>query len=234
MERIKLSPRLQAIAELVPKGSSVVDVGTDHGYIPVWLAQTGEYGPITAGDINEGPLRNARLSAEEYDVSHQIRFELCSGLSFPSSEAHRTVIIAGMGGELIVSILSAAEWTKSDTTLILQPNSKIDILSKWLNENGYHVQYVRLVRDSGKIYQILVVNGDNPRKKLQGIEFLVNPLYLELRDPLLPDYLDVLIGKYSHAVDGMRHGHDRGHLEETEKILAELNELRKETVSWSL
>lgn len=234
MEHIKLSPRLHAIAGLVPNGSSVVDVGTDHGYIPVWLAQTGRYGALAASDVNEGPLQNARTSAAEHDVSDSIRFELCSGLGFPGSAEYRSVIIAGMGGELIASILSQAPWTKSDTTLILQPNSKIDVLNRWLDENGYRSNHVQLVRDSGKIYQILVVSGGSSRGPFTGIDLLVDPMYRELRDPLLPEYLDGLIKKYSLAAAGMKHGQNQKLLEETEQMLARLTDMRKETDSWSL
>lgn len=233
MKQIKLSPRLAEIASLIPPGSSVVDVGTDHGYIPVFLAQTGTYGALAASDINPGPLKNARQSASTYGVSGNIRFELCSGLAFQGSEQYRTVIISGMGGELIASILESAPWTKLGRTLILQPNSKIDDLNRWLHENGYHVTDARLIMEHRKFYQILSVSGGRTEAILTHAEFLVHPVYVQRKDPLLPEYLDRLIQKYEHALAGMSSGNiSAAETEEIQHLLNDLKNMRKETEAW--
>lgn len=232
MEQIKLSPRLKAIAEQIPMGSSVADIGTDHGYIPVWLAQSGGYGAIAATDIRSGPLENAKKAAAAYDVGNKISFSLCCGLNFPKSDRYQTVVIAGMGGEQITSILQDAAWTKNGTLLILQPNSKIDSLNEWLTCNGYRIRKVKLVKDSGRIYQILVVSGGSEPSYTHAQQ-LIHPLYLEQRDPLLPEYLDGLIKKYTAAVNGMRQSrHDTFSLMETEDILTSLINMREEADRW--
>lgn len=235
MEIIKLSSRLQAIANLVPLGAKVADIGTDHGYIPVWLAQTGVAEKLAAADINKGPLEHAKQTATEYGVFDMIHFELCCGLSFCSSSEYDTVIIAGMGGELIASILEAAPWTKQGTRLILQPNSRIHILTAWLIENGYMFEHTQLVKDTGKIYQILVVRGGESTPITKESERLVHDLYFINRDPLLKEYLDHLLSRYKAAERGMLLGKkDSPDLERTQTLIRDLEHMRKEVATWQL
>ena len=108
---MELSPRLQAIAEQVPQGAHLADVGTDHGYLPVWLLRDGRINSAIAADLREGPLNRARETARRFNVEEQISFRLCDGLSAIRPEETDTVTIAGMGGETIISILEAAPWT---------------------------------------------------------------------------------------------------------------------------
>lgn len=233
MEQIKLSPRLQAIANRVPLQSSVVDVGTDHGYIPIWLAQKGTYGALAASDIHEGPLATAQKDAEHYGVADEIRFFRCDGLTFPGSDEFQTVLIAGMGGETIRGILESAPWTKDNRTLILQPNSKIEFLHEWLEHSGYTIQDVQLVRDSGRIYQILQVGAGNGQRNLTLSQRMVDPMYLEKKDPLLNEYLQILIGKYQKSYSGMQKGTgNAAELQQTEQILQDLDTMRKECAQW--
>lgn len=232
MEQIRLSPRLRTILSMIPPGSSVADVGTDHGYLPVFLAQVGTYGPLAACDINPGPLDRARRTAAAFGVSERIRFVLCPGLDFPGSPEYETIVIAGMGGELIASILEAAPWTRPGHRLILQPNSKIDVLNAWLTDHGYRVTDAKLVKDAGKLYQVLSAAG-GISESLSPAQRWVHPLYLTQRDPLLPEYLDGLIGKYRAALKGMCRGRsERPKAEALDTLLRELNAMRKETEAW--
>ena len=234
MEQIKLSKRLRAIAKYVPKGANVADIGTDHGYIPVWLAQNEIAKSLAAADINIGPLEHAKETALKYGVSERIRFALCSGLEFEGSSAYDTIIIAGMGGELIAYILEAAPWTsQKDTTLILQPNSFIPYLARWLAEHGFRIADVSLVKDAGKLYQILVVKPGQSTPVLAEAQGLVNRLYFEKKDPLLGEYLDTLLKRYAAAEKGMLSGkRDDPALSETQNMIAALTEMKKEVESW--
>ena len=112
METIRLSNRLQAVASWIAPCGTVADVGTDHGYLPVWLLQTHTAQRVIASDIHAGPLDRARRSAAEYSLENAIRFELCDGLQFAGADAADTVVIAGMGGETIITVLDAAPWTR--------------------------------------------------------------------------------------------------------------------------
>ena len=158
---MKLSPRLQAIADWIGQGARLADIGTDHGLLPVWCVLRGVTSYAAACDIRELPLRSARRNAKEYDVEDRIEFILSDGLDHVKEGSVDTVTAAGMGGETIISILSRAGWIRrKGMCLILQPQSKIPELQEWLARNGFFTEKARLVRDSGRIYLVLRVLWD--------------------------------------------------------------------------
>lgn len=159
MEKLTLSPRLGLIAGLVEQGSVVADVGTDHGYVPVWLLQNGIVTHAVATDIHAGPLARAKQIAANYGLLQSIRLVLCDGLQGVSPHEVDTVVIAGMGGETMISILEAAPWTRTDTRLILQPQSKQPELRAWLYDHGYRITGEHLVWDAGKLYAVLTAQS---------------------------------------------------------------------------
>ena len=149
---MKLSPRLQALADWIEPGSRLADIGTDHGLLPVYCVLSGLTVYTAACDIREQPLMSARRNASENGVGDRIEFILCSGLDRVKEGSVDTVIAAGMGGETIVSILDAAKWLRNEgITLLLQPQSKTLELQQWLAGNGFYTEKARLVRDSGRI-----------------------------------------------------------------------------------
>ena len=105
-KELQLQPRLQCIASLVPQGARLADVGTDHGYLPVWLLQHGRIESAIASDINALPLDHARATAREYGVTERMDFRLCPGLAKIKAEECDAIAIAGMGGETIAQILA--------------------------------------------------------------------------------------------------------------------------------
>jgi tRNA (adenine22-N1)-methyltransferase len=137
----------------------VADVGTDHGYVPVWLLQNGIISRAVGTDINHGPLSRAAQVSADYGVSDRLELRLCDGLTGLLPHCADTVIIAGMGGETIAHILAAADWTRTDTALILQPQSKQAYLRRWLYANGYHITGEHLAREGDKLYTILTAAG---------------------------------------------------------------------------
>lgn len=150
------SERLSLIASLIPEGDSVCDVGTDHGYLSAFLALSGKYGKITATDIGEKPLLNARSNFERLGVSG-VDLVLCDGLSGVTRDKADTVIIAGMGGEVISGILSRTEFIKdSSITLILQPMTAADSLRLYLADNGFIVEKEIALEENKKLYSIMV------------------------------------------------------------------------------
>ena len=126
MDHIRLSPRLQMVADFVPPCACAADIGTDHGYLPVWLLQNGVIQSAIAADIHAGPLANARQSAAAYDLEEHFRFVQADGLQFSGAQAADVITIAGMGGETICAILAAAPWLQQQgKQLVLQPQSKV-------------------------------------------------------------------------------------------------------------
>lgn len=227
MSGLKLSLRLNAIAKLVPLFGGVADVGTDHGYIPVWLAQNGHQGKLFATDISKAPLEHAKRTAAEYGLEGQIGFFLCNGLEALSGSDVDTVIICGMGGETIAEILSAALWTRENGhLLILQPMSKSSFLRSWLFENSYKVLSEKLVED-GMVYEILTATAgkDVP---YSPAELLIGHRQLISSDPLYSDRLYFLTEKADRAKTGLAASSravDTERLKEINELIASLSEL---------
>ena len=149
---MELSPRLRAVADWVPVGARLADVGTDHGLLPVWLLKQGRISAAVAADLRAGPLAAARRTARRFGVSDRVSFRLCDGLRGIAPEEADTVTIAGMGGETIVKILAAAPWTRAgDTLLLLQPQSAFPELRGWLAGHGYRISREKIVREGFRL-----------------------------------------------------------------------------------
>lgn len=223
---LQLQPRLQCIASLVPQHARLADVGTDHGYLPVYLLQQGIIAHAIASDINKAPLEHARTTAREYGVEEKMDFRLCPGLARISAEETDTIAIAGMGGETIVSILEAAPWTRDGAhTLILQPQTKIALLRRWLAEHGFAFRQEKLVRDKGQLYAVLVVSGGEGRT-LSEAEALCGVLLGE--DLLYGDFLDEQLKKLRRAAEGLA----VSSLADRQERIAALTELIHELTDW--
>ena len=128
-----MNNRLKLIASHIDDGIGFVDVGTDHGYLPIEMCLNGYCGNIFASDINEDPLDKARVNAREACVYDKMEFLLCDGLDPSLQNKVDTIVIAGMGGDTICSILDKAEWCMDRRyKLILQPMTKAEVLRYWL------------------------------------------------------------------------------------------------------
>ncbi|MCC5910471.1 MAG: SAM-dependent methyltransferase [Clostridiaceae bacterium] len=156
--KVKLTPRLQKIADLITTGSRVADIGTDHGYIPIYLLQNNIANELIASDVNEGPLETAKKNIKEHGYEDKIKTRLGSGLEVLEPKEVDTVIIAGMGGILIAELLERVpEVTKATDTFILQPMQAQEELRRHLANNGFQIKKDLLVKEDRRIYEILVV-----------------------------------------------------------------------------
>lgn len=225
-KQLQLQPRLALLAALVPPGSRLADVGTDHGYLPVYLLQQGRIPSAIAADIGAEPLEHARRTAGEYNVTG-LELRLCDGLAAIHPDEVDTVAIAGMGGETIIHILENAPWTKDGShELLLQPMTKAAALRHWLADNGYTFTDEHLVEDKGRIYPILCVKGGVFRP-LTEAEALCGVLLAD--DPLYAAYLTEHITKLHRSAEGLRRSSDPdgGRLAaQAESLAAELEERR--------
>ncbi len=155
---IQLDPRLAKCAEFVRRDVRVADVGTDHGYLPIALLQSGKAVLAYACDINKDPLDSAVRNAEKYGESDRMRFVLSDGLHGIEAEHIDDIVIAGMGGELILRIISEAEWLQNKTMhLVLQPMTTAAQLRAGLSALGFEIDKEETVFDGKKIYSVLSV-----------------------------------------------------------------------------
>ncbi|MGF0018251.1 tRNA (adenine(22)-N(1))-methyltransferase [Sporofaciens sp. SGI.106] len=186
---MELSKRLHAVAGLVTEGASVADIGTDHGYIPIYLIENGVAGKVIAMDINEGPLERAREHIEEHGLAQQIETRLSDGLEALKTGEADTVITAGMGGGLVIHILEARpEITKDVKYFILQPQSEIAKVRRFLNENGFISIAEDMVEEDGKYYPMMKM-AHGTEERYSEIELLYGRRLLRERHSVLHRYL---------------------------------------------
>jgi tRNA (adenine22-N1)-methyltransferase len=230
---INLTKRLKALAELASEGKNIADIGTDHGYIPVYFAQMGTAQRIVASDVAVGPINSAKNSAENYGVKDKIEFVVADGLA-GIDDSFDTVIIAGMGGDTIVSILEASTWAMKKANLILQPQSKITKLVRFLNDNGCRIEKAKLVEDSGKTYVVFSARYTGEKATLTEAQCLaVKPLF-DSRDVLLHKYLLDLEKKLTASIKGMMESNSNidDKLKSSENTLNEIKNMINEVEKW--
>ena len=223
---MELTPRLQAIAEQIPQGARLADVGPDHGSLPAWLLCNGCIDSAIAADLREGPLNRAKKTAGRFGVAERISFRLCDGLSAIRPEEADTVVIAGMGGETIISILKAAPWTKEGTLLLLQPMTGTAELRLWLQEHGYQITGERIACEGEKLYNILTVRGgDMP--PLSPAEIWAGR---QNGGPQRLEYLDLVRNKVEKALRGQQAAQapDHSKVAGLIRVLSGLTKMEKE------
>jgi Predicted SAM-dependent methyltransferase len=153
-----LSKRLQAIADLVPPGARVADIGSDHALLPAYLVSSGKSPFAIAGEVRDGPLKASAARVEADGLADRVAVRKGDGLAVVAPGEVDSVVIAGMGGALIASILEAgreAGKLAGVTTLVLQPNVGEDIVRRWLLERGWHLASERIIEEDGRWYEIL-------------------------------------------------------------------------------
>lgn len=230
----ELSPRLRMVGELVPAGARLADVGTDHAYLPAALILEGKIPWAIAADLRRGPLDRARATVREYGLTGKVAFRLCDGLSGIRPGEVDAVAAAGMGGETIAAILSAAPWTRErDVPLILQPMSSFPDLRKWLGENGYAIEKERLAREGDTLYTALLVRTGE-MAPLSPAELWAGR---NTADPLRGDWLDRWLARVRRALEGMsraRREEAPARRRELEEVAAGLIDMKKEWEQWQM
>jgi tRNA (adenine22-N1)-methyltransferase len=172
---LKLSKRLETIAQQVPAGSRLADIGSDHAQLPVYLVQQGIVHYAVAGEINPGPFEAASKQVREAALEEQIKVRQGDGLQAVEIGEVDTITIAGMGGALIVHILEQGKAKLAGVyTLVLQPNVGEDQVRHWLVENGWRLITEQILQEDGKIYEVLTANKPTSDQMQVNTEKLYN------------------------------------------------------------
>lgn len=176
-------------ASFVTPGNRLCDVGTDHGYIPIALVQEGTVPSALAMDVNEGPLERAKEHIREFRLESCIHTRLSDGVQALHPGEADSVLIAGMGGALTIKILSEGRQVlESVKELILQPQSELDKVRRYLAESGYTIEREEMVQEDGKYYTVMkAVVGEMLYDR--EIFYHYGKLLLEQRHPVLREYL---------------------------------------------
>lgn len=189
---MKLSCRLQRIADFVTNGNTLADIGTDHGYIPIYLVENNIIPYAYACDVKSGPLERAGENIKEHKLQDRITLRLSNGLEKLKKNEADTILIAGMGGELIIDILnSGKEVLETSKELIVSPHSEINLVRKYLNSQKYTILDEDMIKDAGKYYIIMKwVKSSGFVDTYSECELLYGKILLRERNSVLYEYLN--------------------------------------------
>ena len=168
-----ISKRLELVASFVPQGAILLDVGSDHAYLPIELVERGQIKNAIAGEVVEGPYQSAVKNVEAHGLKEKIQVRLANGLAaFEEADQVSIITIAGMGGRLIARILEEGlEKLGNVQCLILQPNNREDDLRIWLQDHGFEIVAESILEESGKFYEILVVEAGQMKLSASDVRF---------------------------------------------------------------
>ncbi|MCX0378634.1 class I SAM-dependent methyltransferase [Clostridium perfringens] len=196
---MELSKRLKRIAEHVDKCESVADIGTDHGYIPIYLVKERICKKAIASDINKGPIEKAKVNVAFEGVSDKVKCLLGPGLNPLKVGEVNGVILAGMGGNLTRDILLAdMDKVKKYDFIILQPAQNPEVLREFLYKNDYEIIDEDLIKDEGRFYELFKVKYNENSEKLvfeDELEYEVSPLLREKGHPLFKEFIEEKINR---------------------------------------
>jgi len=200
---MELSPRLEKITTLIPKGSTLADIGADHAYIPVYCSKNKITKSALAMDLNEGPLSRADINIKKYGFEGQIKTRLSDGLSNLLPGEADVIVIAGMGGLLIRDIIEKGKTVIDDNTiLILQPMIAPVELREFLYSFGFNIEDEYIVREEDKFYNIFKVKKGDFSPSDSDLYIGKN---LSKNSPdEIEAYLDYKIRVCKKIVDGMK------------------------------
>jgi len=207
-----LSQRLAAVAEMVREGSVVADIGTDHAYLPVYLVRSGRCPHALACDLRPGPLDHARKTVDSFDVGDMVELRQTDGLD--GVNYADDVVIAGMGGELIVRILGRSAFIRdSRVALVLQPMTALPELRAFLCLSGFEIKKETVVREGDKLYLVI-------RAGYTGVVFTPDDFFCQTgRLPgaggTSAEYLMCVAARFQKKAEGLRKSRD--HADEAAK-----------------
>ena len=222
MSDFKISKRLSTAASFVRDGAVVADIGTDHAYLPIYLALNNKIKSAYASDINEGPIQRANENIKKYGLENVIKTRVIGGLDEIEKVAPTDIVICGMGGELIVKILENSPYIRQKgIRLILQPMTHVKELREYL-QNGFSTIAESVVFEDGKLYQILCLQYVSDFCPLFEIEKELGKINIKNRTDEYMLLLNSTIAKKQKIREGLVLG---GY--NTDKIDEEIKELTK-------
>jgi tRNA (adenine22-N1)-methyltransferase len=192
-----ISIRLRNIAALIDKCNCAADIGSDHGYLPVFLIKNDVCQKAIASDINKGPVERTRINVRLNDCEDRIDCRQGAGLRTIKPYEAECAVIAGMGGNLIRDIIEESpEVFRSLQYAVLQPVQNSEVLRKHIYEKGYRILEEELCIDENKFYEIIKVKYDNIEIKVDEIYYEVSSMLVEKKHPFMKDFINLKINKY--------------------------------------
>ena len=217
------SARLCSALPYLTKGGAVIDVGTDHAYLPIYLVAEGISSRALACDINQGPIESARKNIATAKFQNQIDTLCTDGLHGAEHFHPDDVLIFGMGGELIMRILSEAPWVKDERIgLVLQPMTRAHTLRRWLLENGFAIVGETITHEDKRYYQTIAARYCGKVEEYTEEELLLGRLNIQNNTPNLGGFVEHEIGVW----EAIRRGKSQsvtGNTSDEDRVLQFLN-----------
>ncbi|MBB6454300.1 tRNA (adenine22-N1)-methyltransferase [Salirhabdus euzebyi] len=204
---INISNRLRIVSKYLPKEANFCDIGSDHAHLPCFVCLKDENAKAIAGEINEGPYQSALNQVTKLNLQSRIDVRKGNGLAVVSPGEVNQVVIAGMGGTLISTILAEGlDKLDSVERIITQPNINARYVRKWLYKHNYYLVEEQLIEEDGYHYEILVAdkNRHQQQKELTEKEYYFGPILLENKSgPFLTKW-DLVLQKKIRIVQQMK------------------------------
>ncbi len=227
---MELSIRLKSVAAMVDKCKSIVDIGTDHGYIPIYLLKNKVIDSAIASDINPGPLQRAESNILFENLQDKIKCRLGGGLSIVKPGEVNAVVISGMGGYLIKDILEAgSEVFKSMDYIVLQPVQNPEVVREYIYSRGFKIIDEDICFEDNKFYEIIKIAFDTRTEKVDNIFHEISKNLLEKKHPVLKEFISYKIKKYKNICETINESFVSAKTKKTELVekIEKLEELRR-------
>ncbi|OAA92469.1 tRNA (adenine(22)-N(1))-methyltransferase [Clostridium coskatii] len=198
---MEISLRLKIVSSMVDNCECVADIGTDHGYVPIYLVESKVCKRAIASDINKGPVEKARFNIKLHGLENKIDVRLGSGLATIKPGEAQYVIIAGMGGNLIRDIIiDGMEVFKKADALILQPMRNSEVLREYIYKSGFKIIDEELCIDENRFYEIIKIRYDNERQEVDNIFYEVGKALIDKKHKLLLKFVRSKIESYNKII----------------------------------
>ncbi len=224
----KLSERLLSLARMVPAGSKVADIGTDHAFLPCYLVKQKIVSYAVGIDVNEGPFQIARQTVNDQNLSSLIDIRLGNGLLPLKAGEVDVVVIAGMGGSTMREILAQSpEIVRGLRKIIVQPMIGAEAIRFWLHEQGWVIIQEELIYEDKRVFQIIGAERGK-EQDLNLMEACYGPLLIKQRHPLLKEIIAKDIKGLQEILDQLAKSNSRevkkkyGEFQEKMKMIKEL------------
>lgn len=187
---MEISYRLKKIADLVTIKGNLADIGTDHAYTPIYLYKNQKIKKALACDISKGSIEKAKDNIRKYNLEDVLQIRLANGLDKISKDDEiDTIIIAGMGGMLMIDILERGKDITEEAELILQPQKDIDKVRRYLHNNGFYIEYDEMLKDDGKYYNVIKAKKGKEDFDYDEKHYIFGRFDIENKNPLLKEYI---------------------------------------------
>lgn len=184
MDAHHLSQRLLCVADLIEKGARLADIGSDHAYLPAYLALKGQIEFGIAGEVVKGPYENAKQEIKKEGLEDKVQARLADGLNaIELADQINVITICGMGGTLICDILEAGKDKLGDhPQLVLQPNVGEENVRRWLLANNYQITAEYIMEEDGHIYEVIAASYTDEKQTLTQEELQFGPYLLQKKN----------------------------------------------------